>query len=142
MRGEVPIESKDLIPQIEHVNGWIRFVWSEYFKWYAAFLALNVAALVFRNQNDPITGAYQNYVVYIFLIINPVSIFLAASAYWWYYRRYSAIRILSIKVERTSLFQVEPPLASVPHLVFTFACVAICLTQLGFFIVWLRVLRG
>ena len=69
---------------------WLKFAWSEYFKWYAAFLTLNLVALAYYI--DHATGAYRKILGYMFSIINPLSIALALIVYLWSRRVHANIQ--------------------------------------------------
>ncbi|MCK8786764.1 hypothetical protein M0638_20540 [Roseomonas sp. NAR14] len=68
---------KVLQAQLDENRDWLKFVLSEYFKWYAAFLALNLAALGFFTTNKPRSVAA------LFIAIDIVGAILAAQVLSW-----------------------------------------------------------
>ena len=113
---------------------WLKFAWSEYFKWYAAFLTLNLVALAYYI--DHATGAYRKILGYMFSIINPLSIALALIVYLWSRRVHANIKTQYLEITLLTPDSCFNKNDVFPHLAITFATAAICFTQFCFFVIW------
>jgi hypothetical protein len=61
------------LAEIQQITEWIKFILSEYFKWYAPFLTLNIAGIAYAaTRGDNIDNVRHVYIPSIFIIINPV----------------------------------------------------------------------
>jgi hypothetical protein len=120
--------------QLDENRDWLKFVLAEYFKWYAAFLALNIAAFVFANQSGSV-----KLIAATFAAIDLVGAALACSVYYWTLgaRKIAAFRLNSL-LEMVGLRPEK--WHSYPGLPADFGLIASAVTQLIFALVWLYVL--
>ena len=78
------------LTEIDQVSEWIKFILSEYFKWYAAFLTLNLLGFAYVGTGKD--RVHNLYIPIIFVVINPISISLAIMAFLYYTLQVNVIK--------------------------------------------------
>ena len=125
--------------RIDDARDWIKFALGEYFRWYAAFLALNIAALALAND-----AKWQTLIAFAFIFIDILGAVLAAYVLYWA----SDIRLLldeNWRIARKSVqnsedMSKERDISAYPFLPIKIALYACMATQAIFSMIWLYLL--
>jgi small-conductance mechanosensitive channel len=116
--------------QFDDARDWLKWAWGEYLKWYAAFLALNIAAFSFFALRQMALLAW----IFIFLI--PISITVGLMVAYW---TKSTLRIVSESFEavaRDVTISGNKTGTAFPVNVMRFTTLAVCFTQCCFLLLW------
>lgn len=126
---EVQLLQSDL----DRAHDWSKFVYDTFFKFYAAYLALNIAALGFVDQFDK-----SKWVAGTFVVADFIGVVMALVITVW--TSQIRKRISDWHSELAALAGTSSKAKEVfPSLPAYFALTASALTQLGFTIVWIVV---